>query len=187
MRKITIIFLLLLLTHTASAQNSDCGSGLPCGPIPWRLPVLPVLQSPTPAPTQFATAAPTYTPGGPPTATIQPTANPLDIDTSGIHDQVATLNAAMASTPIIIYNQEGTPFETAAQYEELTQNAAVFFGYAQGLGAGFGPLAPLVQFTFLSMLVVLSVKATTFLFPLLAAIFGIIRKVVSLILEFIPL
>jgi hypothetical protein len=38
--------------------NVNCGYGLPCGPVPWDLPNFPALVSPSPFPTQQATATP---------------------------------------------------------------------------------------------------------------------------------
>lgn len=192
MRVLTVIVVIIALAITAGsadAQAGECGQGLPCGPIPWRLPQLPALQSPTPMPTAALTAIPpTATPGGP-TSTPGPTAttNPLDIDTSPISDQLATLSAVIASTPLAVYNAEGTPVDIEQQFDEMSQNAGVFFGYAQGLGTGFGPISPLIVFTITAFLVVLSVKILTFLMPVFAAVFGILRKVINTILEFIPL
>lgn len=49
--------LLILAQHAAPLQieaQSDCGPNLRCGQVPWQLPVMPILVSPTP----FATSVP---------------------------------------------------------------------------------------------------------------------------------
>lgn len=63
--------LLLALAAPAAAQN-DCGPNLRCGQVPWQLPAMPILVSPTP----FATSAVVNYPPTQPSAPIAPTATP---------------------------------------------------------------------------------------------------------------
>lgn len=185
-----LVFLLVLLYGAITVQaQSDCGNGLPCGPIPWPLPRLPDLQSPTPMPTVVITQAAAAPPDGTPTATptATPTFIPGTLDTTGIDDNLATLQKLIETTPETIYNIEGTPVDTEAVFTELGENAGDFFGYAKGMtNVTFGAWTPLVSFTLLAMVTVISVKLLGFLLPFLMVIFGIIRKIVQLILDFLP-
>ena len=71
---------------------------------------------------------------------------------------------------------------------QMGTNAGTFFGYVRGLsGESFGPLAPLVTLSVTAMILIISTKILTFILPVLAALFGLIRKIVSAILEFLPL
>ena len=187
-KSILIGVLLFLTALPVSAQSKDCGSGLPCGPLPWKLPVLPTLASPTPAPTTSiaATASPSGTQQATPPAAIVTAIPPptVDLDTGGIDDSFATLSAIMASTPLVVLNTEGTP---VGPVEDLDANASVFFSYAKGMTTDWaGPIAPLITLTMTAFVTVVGVKIITFILPLLSAIFGIIRKIISLILDFLP-
>lgn len=185
-----LLILILLAAIALPVLAGDCGNGLPCGPLGWTLPPLPVLPSPTFMPTLAITAiAPTQVSGAVPTAPAIPTAPPLvEVDTSGIGDQMATLNAVVAATSVPIVDLNGTPVDTDASFTELGDNAGQFFGYARSLSeASVGELTPLLAFGLLSFVVVIAVKIPTYLLPIAAAVFGLIRKIVQVILEFIPL
>lgn len=189
-RSLVLLSLILLIAFPALAQK-DCGDGLPCGKLAWDLPVLPILLSPTPMPTQ----AINITPVGQPTSGAVPTAVPFPtnpalatVDTSQIANSMATLNAAVDSTPEVVYDINGTPVDTDATFNELGNNAGVFFGYARSASdASLGAISPLVGFLLLGFVTVVAVKALTFLLPVLTAVFGIVRKIVEVVLEFIPL
>lgn len=120
----------------------------------------------------------------PPTAT--PTSfSGVAVDLEG---QIETLSAIMTGTPINIV-VSGTPFDSSAAFTELGENAGSFFGYARGLSTGsyLGPFTPLVALSTLALLVVASVMLLTFFGPVFGVIFGFIRKIISLILDFLPL
>lgn len=190
MKRLLLILMLLAVIAVPVLAQKDCGDGLPCGKLLWDLPALPTLVTPTHMPTAAITAiAPTQVSGAVPTAPAIPTAPPLvEVDTSGIGDQMATLNAVVAATSVPIVDLNGTPVDTDAAFTELGDNAGQFFGYARSLSeASIGELTPLLAFGLLSFVVVLAVKIPTFLLPIAAAIFGLIRKIVQVILEFIPL
>lgn len=185
-----LVFLLVLLCGAITVQaQSDCGNGLPCGPIPWPLPRLPDLQSPTPMPTVVITQAAADPPDGTPTATpsTTPTYLPGTLDTGGIDDNMATLQAIMEQTPEAIYNFEGTPVDTNEVFTELGENAGTFFGYARGLAdVTFGAWTPLISFSILAFLTVIAVKIMTFLLPVITVVFGLVRKIIQLVLDFLP-
>ncbi len=181
MRLAKLLCILVALTwRTLPAGAQDCREGQPCGAVPWAVPTLPALASPTPMPTLVITSEA----GLPPAPTGQPTAPSYDLDTGGIDDSFATLNAIMASTPLVVLNTEGTP---VGPIEDLDADASVFFSYAKGMTTDWaGPIAPLISLTLTAFVTVIGVKIITFILPLVSAIFGIIRKILSLILDFLP-
>lgn len=311
MRILLLAFLtVLFLSGPALAQPSDCGNGLPCGPVPWRMPVLPKLSSPTPMPTLQIPES-SINPGDPtPTPAPIPSPTPLGLDTEEIGNRLNTIGLLIQQTPALFddsfslrdeilvdedfqnwsgscvvgwvcfqsppnsevnqvpegiqiirvssagYARTGSvltignkynfiivieeitgavlvgsltgggnnPINTAGlhsgvftassesfaiqaqsngssvivssvivqlnndTFDVLETNAETFFSYARGLSEdNFGPFAPLVSLTLVSLVVIVTVKITTFALPLLAALFGIIRKVIVTILEFLPL
>lgn len=185
MTRIILIVLLLLALAAAPVAAQDCGNGLPCGPVPWRLPQLPALSSPTPMPT-LSVVDPNPNPGGEPTNT--PTPYPTSqIDQQGISDQMATIQALVEATEQVVY-AEGTPVNTQDQFDLLAADATQFFGYALAVSdEPFGKMSPLVMFGVTALGTVMAVKVLTFLMPFLGVLFGLIRKVVQVILDFIPL
>ncbi len=189
MKKLLILLMVLLPgTITALAQK-DCGSGLPCGPVPWALPAFPKLTSPTPMPTLAMTPVqPTQVSGAVPTPAPNPTSPPLSsIDTGDIDDQIATMQAIVQQTPMQVLDINGTPVDTEQTFNQLGSQTGQFFGYARSLSSvSFGSLSPLVAFSLLALMTVIAVKMSTFVFSAMGALFGIIRKVVQLILDFLP-
>lgn len=187
-RSLLIALILMLSVGVAAAQQRECGNGLPCGSIPWPLGNPPVLTSPTPMPTVGVTAVlPTVTPGGPTPTPIPPTVG-FDIDTSGISDRFATLQAMAEATdePVLV---DGTPVSSTDQLSEMAEDSTTFFSYARALasvdlGTGFSPIW---AFGFLTFAIVLGVTIITYILPLLAALFGLIRKVIQVLLDFLPL
>ncbi len=173
--------ILLLAALPVSAQSKSCGSGLPCGPLPWQLPALPTLVSPTPMPTRVITdESGSVNPMG----TETPAPPGVDLDTGGIDSSFATLNAIMASTPMVLLNAEGTEEPIIG---DLDENASVFFSYTKGMTTDWaGPIAPLISLTLTGFVTVIGVKIITLILPLVSAVFGIVRKILSLILDFLP-
>ncbi len=166
--------------------QDDCGDGLPCGRIPWDLPVLPGLPSPTPMPTIGVTLVPpTQTPGGP-TATPAPTDAGFDLDVSGINDQFATLQSmAEATEPVV--EVSGTPVSASEQLDTLAEDSYTFFGYVRGVSQiDLGGLTLVLGFILTSFIVVVAIKSITFILPVLLALFNFIKSVISVILDFIP-
>jgi hypothetical protein len=180
---------IIVLMSTATSAQDNCGDGLPCGRIPWSLIVLPPLASPTPAPTLNVQWTPI--PSGPTSTPSVITNTPAPIPTfpngQEINDQVATLQSVWDATAIPVYDASGTPINLDTSYDELGGNAGTFFGYARGLsGISLGRLTPLITFFFLTFVIIITLKMTTFLFPFIATVFGLIRKIIQLILDFIP-
>jgi hypothetical protein len=183
-------FLLLLLLSfcyigQASAQD-DCDDYLPCGPLPWDLPDFPVMRSPTPRPGSGAGATATPIPTSVGSGLVQP--SPTSIDVGGLNNTLGTLQA-MSSATTMPMNIIGTPMpEFEDGIAEITENSTTFFGYAFGLfSINLGVLSPLMTFAFLFFAIVIIVKFTSFILPFLAVVFGLLRKFVELVLEFLPL
>ena len=183
-RVLTLVAAALLMFGLVRA--GECGDGLPCGSIPWPQPNPPQLQSPTPMPTiGVTTIPPTQTPGGA-TATPAPTTVGFDIDVSGINDQFGTLQAlAEATDPVV--EVSGTPVSNTGQLATLSANSGTFFGYVRAVSEmDLGGLTPLIGFVTLSFLTVLGVKVVTLLLPILSALFGFARKIIGIVLDFLP-
>lgn len=206
MKRIAIIMLFVLTmpvmaqtatpTPTATPRpnpNRDCGNGLPCGVIPWRLPQFGALQSPTPFATELVVTTPTLTPTAtmPFSPSVTPsgdaefgyTATPL-IDNSGFDSPISTLSGLVDSPPVVIDGYDGTGGAT-----ELTGGAVTIFGYMRGIinGLSLGVLTPLfTAFVFL-IIFTLGIEVIRYTLPLASVLFGFLRKIVQLILDFIPL
>jgi hypothetical protein len=62
-----------------------------------------------------------------------------------------------------------------------------FFSYAKGISAySFGSLTPLIAFFMIIVIVTIGHHMARFILPMAAMIFGIARKIVQLVLDFIP-
>lgn len=193
MRAFITVLLLALLAAPAAAQQ-PCGNGIPCKPVSWPLPEFPELVSPTPLsppgdfnnpPTNTPTNTPTRTPIA--TSTAIATFTPF-IDADEIGDSLATVQALLDGTQAPVLNASGTPVSIETEIGQIGGNAEVFVGYVRTIqGADImGPFAPLAAMLFTGITIVLLFKIATFMLPILAALFGIIRKVVNIILDFIP-
>lgn len=185
MKKEFVLLIVLVISMgiglIVSAQD-DCGDGLPCGKLPWDLPDLPVMNSPTPIPT--IAIEPTQDSG----YVITPTCSFGEcLEDLGWDDQIATLNAIAQGTSPAINDMQGTPVNLDESFNQLGSNAGLFFGYVRGISTeSFGKFSILVNFMFLTLVVVISTKVLTFTFPVVMAGVGLIRKAVTLILEFLP-
>lgn len=174
---------------TAGAQR-DCGNGLPCGAIPWPRPNLPRLSSPTPMPTfvinTTATPTLTVTPGGP-TVTPLPasTATPGAVDPTQLAEvqgRIATLNALVAATPQVVLNPSGTPVGVDQELNNIASGANLFFGYARTVSqTSIGKMSPILGFVIMALVVTIGYKTLTFILPLIVALWGMVRKIISLI------
>ncbi len=181
--KACVIGIILMMTGTA-ASAQQCGNGLPCGPIPWELIELPALSSPTPAPAVDSSAAVGSTEAA--AIGVGP-----QLNTTNLNNQVATLSGMIYATPIAAQNLDGSYNSAemdATQEAELAANAGTFFGYVRGLSAvSFGVLTPLISFALLAFGVIFALKVSTFVIPVFMVLFGFFRRIISLILDFIPL
>jgi len=186
MKRWRLLSLAALVLGVSVVSAGECGNGLPCGSIPWPQPNPPQLQSPTPMPTIGITLnPPTQTPGGS-TATPAPTEASFDVDVSGINDQFATLQYLAGATQPAV-EVSGTPVNNDDHLATLTSDSATFFGYVRGVSEiNLGNLTPVIGFALLSFVVVIGTKLVTLLLPVLAVLFGFLRKVISVVLDFLP-
>lgn len=186
MKRAALLVICVLLTLPFLVNAQTVCNYLPCGPLPWPLPVLPILKSPTPMPTVGITAIPT----GAPTATGAPTSTPAPTGTiisdfSGLGDTIGTLQAQINATPIPLVIS-GTPVDTNGQLADIASNAGTFFGYVHGLSeANLGGLTPFLTFALISFVTVIGIKALGYILPVLVIIFGIILKIVQLAVQII--
>lgn len=158
----------------APVSGGNCGFGLPCGQVPWALPVMPILRSPTPLATSDVMTSGFF--GHTPIPDF-------GIDVSDVSDVLGTANAMM-STP----NIGGTPLSFEDEFETLEASAGDFFGLAQGISQiSFGPFTPLFALFFGALLLMMLFKMMTLLLPIIGVVVGIVRKVIQVILDFIPL
>lgn len=172
--RLSILLLLLWLVVPISAQTatptqisqSDCGSGLPCGPIPWRLPDMPALDSPTPLDLSSDNSA---NPG----ATATPTP-----------DFLADLTQVVGYSEGLDFT--GTPFDfnvtEEAEYDNLIDDSVLFFSYVKGLTtADFGIITPIAAGFFALTTLTILLKLALFLLPIIGMVVGLIRKIIELI------
>lgn len=192
--RLLIMLGILLIAIPLSAQG-DCGNGLPCGPIPWELPAYPILQSPTPINADVdgshLLVTPTITPSPTPTLTLTPTFTPSPTITpyfeqTAINGQLATLEN-LRGTPEGVNNAQGTPIALLNVQANMNE-ASIFIAYAKGLNTNiFGPFSPVVTVALFALSVGFFMTAAKVLIPILVFMVGLVRKIVSFILEFIPL
>lgn len=208
MKYITLFAFILISTFSLKAQT--CGDGLPCGPIPWELPGYPILESPTPinadvgaitptpsatvtlthTPTPTLTYTPTYT--RTPTPTLTHTATPTPtitetppFDPTDISDQLATLEN-IQETQIAVEDAVGTDVNIE-DIEAYIEDAEIFFSYAKGINADIaGPFAPLVTVVIVALAMMMFVMVLKVIVPVMSFMYGLIRKTVQLILDFVP-
>lgn len=174
-----------LITGISSQNNpvSNCGNGLPCGPVPWRLPSYPVIESPTPV-LRYEEYGAVITATPSPTPTLTPTATAtFDFGIQTISDTVATLSG-MSALDVEI---DGTPISFNSAIDNVSTNADMIFGYVKSIfGATWGPFTPLATLAFLIFGITLAMVAYSLFIPLISRIFGFIRRFISFILDFIP-
>jgi hypothetical protein len=185
MRAAAVFLLLLLFAFPAAAQ-----CGVPCQPVQWPLPTWPALVSPTPL-ADVSGLVPTYTPTGTitPGASLTPTATLTPfVDAGDVGSSLATLEFIVAGTVPPLANPSGTPFTLPDMLATAEADTSQFWGYSKGISESnfLGPFAPFATLLMVFMLTLFLVKGSTFLLPIGFALFGVIRKVVSLLLDFLP-
>ncbi len=182
------IALLLMVAAVLSALPfvviaDDCDPLLPCGPLPWPLPNLPHLVSPTPyptmpTPTRIPTLEATMIMGDP----ILPSPTPWFAPTV-FNEPVSTLQDMFNSTPVPFYGFSDEPVNTNGIFL-LTKT---LWSYIKGLALyDFGVFNPLMVAFFTIFVFVVGFKILMLVFPALMFLFGLLRRVVELILDFIP-
>lgn len=183
MRRFVLVAIAVLIGSVPINGQNDCGNGLPCGPVPWPLPDLPILVSPSPYPTVVyqATDTPvpiitdTPVPTEAPTNTIAPT---VTLPATQIGDQIGTLQAVIEATE---------PVVSGADFDNLGGDAGEFIGYVRGVAEiDLGFLNQLITLAIVGLGYVISVKVLQFSAPIIAVFVGVIRKIIQFVLGFIP-
>jgi hypothetical protein len=183
----SILICLLLTVGTAYAQR-DCGDGLPCGKLPWDLPLLLDLPSPTPMPTLVISAEGTEeaAPTVAPTQTPAPTGT-IAADFTDLDNQLATLQGVVNATPLAV-EVNGTPVDPNEQFVEIGEDAGTFFGYLRGFSEmSLGGFSPFIGFAILSLVVIIGMKSLGWLLPVAAVLFRLILRIVEVIKALIGL
>lgn len=190
--KSALLLCLLMLVSLPSLAQSDCGNGLPCGVVPWQLPVYPTLESPTPifTPISVITATPnlTVTATSTPSPTLTPSITPTGTQSGqGFFDDfVLTLEAQGSATPFEI-EINGTPVSDLGA-DVIEENSEFFFSYMKGfLGGNWaGPFTPLLQLAgfMIGFIIFMLLKSIlTFSLAMLLKLLGALK---NFILDFIP-
>jgi hypothetical protein len=126
------------------------------------------LNAPSPTPTSIPGCTPFV-----PTATAT-----SQFDVSGVNNQISTMSAILNATPV--------PAPTASGADPGAY-AGQAFGFLLGISTvHFGVFTPLIQFAFFALFTFIGLRVAFFLIPVIAAFIGIIRKIVQVILDFIP-
>jgi len=172
MRVLVVIAALVLISVPASAQN--CQDGLPCQQVPWDLPQLPVLNSPTPLPTLYATAASS---GSVPTPTATPTS---PVSGFGFDARLATLQFIAESTLEV-------PYGDTISDQQITDLSRLTFSAVNWIrDFRFGVFTPLFAVFSFFLLSVFAFALFNFYVSVVPGLFGFIRKVVQVVLDFLP-
>ena len=191
-KALLILIVLMALATPAGAQGYKGTPDplQPVGPLPWPVPVLPYLRSPTPWPT-VATPTPlaaTYTPSPTATATLTPTPPATPHDTE--HESMATLvgqNQEAIQTLQALDGQTAGDLSMATAAAQVGDYAGQFFAYAKGLELfNIKGTGGVVTFMLLAFLFVILVILGTAILPMLATLANWIVKILRLLGEFIP-
>lgn len=177
------LILLAAIPFVVAGADNDCDPLLPCGALPWPLPGLPHLESPTPfptiaTPTRIPTMEATMVMGDPVFITPTPWFN-----ATLFTEPVATLQDVFQSTAVPISGFDDNPVNTNGIFLDMKW----LWAYIKGLSLyDFGVFNPLVLAFFTIFIFVVSFKILMLVFPALMFLLGFLRRVVQLILDFIP-
>lgn len=195
--KLAILLVCALPIGAASAQGG-CGRDAlnPCGVIPWPLPALPVMRSPTPyqlRPTPTAilmtnTPSPTPSPSATPPFVITPDFESHDdlYDNAGalVSQADDAMNSINLDESIGIGGDAGPVATTAAG---LAAYSTRFFSYVKGLTLfNFNGTGGVLTWVLLALGFMLLVIVTINLIPIVTGIFRMVMRLLELIAQFIP-
>lgn len=97
-----------------------------------------------------------------------------------------TLQAIINSTPISV-EIDGTPVTVSDQLDLAGDGIEDLFGRAKGiLGADWGPFSPIFQAFLVAVAVTFFVVALTYSGTIIGFLFGMVRKIYTAIMDFIP-
>lgn len=134
-----------------TGNNTNCEGDLPCGPLPWQLPILPVLVSPTP----FTVWDISGNPGDP---------EESDESMYGFFDDITSTSLEIGEL------DEET-------IEQISLNTSLFMGYVNAVRQiDLGVMTPAVVFMFGLAAASISLKLILLMAPVIALIIGVVRK-----------
>ena len=127
----------------------------------------------------LAEANPAAAPTPTPSANCGPAAVPTSpVDISGLADTMATLQALPVNQVGIANPQAGV---------DMYSGTATFFSYVLGIQSiNLGILTPVITFIFWSFFTFVGIKVAFILLPIIAALVGVIRRIIQLVLDFLP-
>lgn len=171
-----ILILLVLFSFALPVPaKAQCQTGLPCQQVPWDLPYLPPINSPTPLPTIIVTASSSGSIG---TSTPTPTAQFTSL---GLSDHMATLQGIAEATIDAPIGDEITD-------SEIVDSFGLFFALTNWLkDFRLGVFTPWLIILNFIIFTTFTTWVISFTLPFLISLFGLIRKAVQLILDFLPL
>lgn len=110
------------------------------------------------------------------------------IEVNNINDAFATLSGATNGTLPAVANPSSTPYGLDELLATTEADTDTMFGTTKGMLAAdvLGPFAPLGVLAIAVVALVLALKSSTFVLTLLVPLVGIVRRIVSLILDFLP-
>lgn len=194
--KLIIVIGLLLPVGAAAAQG--CGRDVlnPCGVIPWPLPSIKSISSPTPYQLRPTPTPQPYTntPSPTPTATNTPpfVITPTIIAHDDLYDSAGSV-VGQANDMIDEFDFDATinlggdaaPVATTAA--GLAAYSTRFFSYVKGLTLfNFSGTGGVLTWVILALGFVLLVVVTINLIPIVSGIFKVVMRLLELIAQFIP-
>lgn len=107
-------------------------------------------------------------------------------DTDGLLNQIATLQALINETPISI-DLSGTPVSVGGAIDSSTGDVIDFFSHVKGvMNLDLGPFRPLAYSAILGVAVKFVIIFIVYAVPVIGFLVGMIRKIYSAIMDFIP-
>jgi hypothetical protein len=174
-RRVWLLLMLLLCAVPGVASAQDCGAGLPCGPLPWQLPGLPDLNSPTPFPAVTITTTPAPTATGTITATPSPTS---DFSLDEIRDQIGTLQAIANGTQEVAATADPSDFTD----ENIGGTIPIFFRFTHWMtNFRFGIFTPLAQVGVFVVGSTITFGLAVLFLPLLGPLIGLVRWIFDIL------
>lgn len=107
------------------------------------------------------------------------------IDVDPIMNSLATVESYLDAEPIAIEDANGNPLSGVGAF--LPEDASLFFSYVKGFSANsFGVLSPFANFVVFLLLSTIAFTAARLILPLAVMVLGAMRKLASLVADFLP-
>lgn len=175
-------------TRTPTLTSTDVPAAPTLGSTSQVLPTSTPLRHPNPEVVEMflpdfpsfptMTPYPTFTPGTP-TPDFFTTMSPL----------MTAVNEGFNTTLEPFKLPDGTAVNMEAQIAAYQDQTETLFSYIKGLyltASSFGVIGGSIAFLILGMVYIILVKLFFFMLPVLGMLIGLVRKVITFILEFVP-